>query len=621
MPGTVPFVVPNGGFIPTPNGGGGGGAPDGILSIQAAGGIATGPLVSFANSNNISFGIAGNTVTASVVPDAGIGLAVPGTTIATGTVVLSNSNGISFGLNGSTVTGSVAAGATATGNFGGLGAGTQTATSGTVVMANSNGITFGMSGSSQITASVSREPSIAAGTQTGSSGTIVFSNSNGVTFGMSNSSVVTASYSQSTGPNAIAVNAAGSITAGTAVFSNSNNITFGLNGSTVTASASFPAQVAFGISAGTQSVSTGTLVFSDSNGLSFGMSGSSRITMSVSREPVIAINAAGSITAGTAVFSNSNNVTFGLNGSTVTASASYSQSTGPNAIAVNAAGSITAGTAVFSNSNNVSFGINGSTITATVTVPAETPFGISAGTQSVSTGTMVFSNSNNFTFGMSGSSRITVSYVAPQAIAVNAAGSVSNGTAVFSNSNNVTFGINGSTITASAGGGANVSFFENQLPAASSNLAAIIGSMQIQRLVIPVGVSVTRLEFMRRTNAGSVSLYPRIYTMNGSTASVLFSSSALWSSFNPGDVMTVSSFAVGTWSLTPGDYMFGLGASGAADGIRLVAGFIGPFNEVTGGYFRDGLLTAISADSFQVSQIQSLTAGSGRPYVRMLGTF
>jgi hypothetical protein len=76
--------------------------------------------------------------------------------------------------------------------------------------------------------------------------------------------------------------------------------------------------------------------------------------------------------------------------------------------------SVSTGTLIFSNSNNVSFGMSGSSrVTASASFAAETPFGISAGTQSVSTGTMVFSDSNGISFGMSGSSRITASYTVP----------------------------------------------------------------------------------------------------------------------------------------------------------------------------------------------------------------
>jgi hypothetical protein len=191
-----------------------------------------------------------------------------GTTLASnGMVVFSNSNGMTFGLNGNTIT------ASAGGGGGGvdIGAGTQTATSGTVVFSNSNGVSFGMSNSSIITASATvTTPAIAAGTQTAASGTAVFSNSNGVTFGMSNSSIVTASVSTQPGtPFAISAGTQ-SVSTGTVIFSASNGFTFGMsNSSIVTASGDYVRS----ISAGTTNATGNQVVFSNSNGVSFGANG------------------------------------------------------------------------------------------------------------------------------------------------------------------------------------------------------------------------------------------------------------------------------------------------------------------------------------------------------------
>src|SRR6202162_2282338 len=69
-----------------------------------------------------------------------------------GSLVFSNSNGVSFGLNGSTITGSVAAGAAATG-ISGIVVSNTTYTSGTVSFSNSNGISFGSNAGQAITAS------------------------------------------------------------------------------------------------------------------------------------------------------------------------------------------------------------------------------------------------------------------------------------------------------------------------------------------------------------------------------------------------------------------------------------------------------------------------------------
>jgi hypothetical protein len=108
-------------------------------------------------------------------------------------IVFSNSNGVSFGLSGSTITGSAAGG----GGGGGidLSAGTQTATSGTVVFSNSNNVSFGMSNSSVVTATVASSltaVNLSAGTTSNNLSEIVFSNTNNVSFGL-NASTVTAS--------------------------------------------------------------------------------------------------------------------------------------------------------------------------------------------------------------------------------------------------------------------------------------------------------------------------------------------------------------------------------------------------------------------------------------------
>ena len=70
--------------------------------------------------------------------------------VSSGTVVFSNSNNVSFGMSGSTITASAGA---AGGGGVAISAGSQSVSTGTVSFANSNGITFGMSGSSRITAS------------------------------------------------------------------------------------------------------------------------------------------------------------------------------------------------------------------------------------------------------------------------------------------------------------------------------------------------------------------------------------------------------------------------------------------------------------------------------------
>jgi hypothetical protein len=146
----------------------------------------------------VSGGMSGNTLVISspgTTNFANLSFSAGTTSNALGSLVFSNSNGVSFGLNGSTVTGSVATSLT---NIN-LSAGTTSNNLSALTFSNSNGVSFGLNGS-VITGSVAGGggAAISAGTQSTNGGTIVFSNSNGVTFGMSNSSIVTASVAAQT---------------------------------------------------------------------------------------------------------------------------------------------------------------------------------------------------------------------------------------------------------------------------------------------------------------------------------------------------------------------------------------------------------------------------------------
>ena len=252
-------------------------------------------------------------------------------TASSGSVSFADSNGVSFGMSGSSrITASVAAGATATGNVGGIAAGGATATSGTVVFSASNGRAFGLNGQT-MTASYSQSTApgaIGAGTQTASSGTIVFSDSNGVSFGLSGSTRLTASV----GAGATATGNLGAIaagtqtqTSGTVIWSNSNGVSFGLNAGTLTASVNAGGGGGVAFSAGTASQSTGTVIFSNSNGVTFGLNAGT-VTASVAAGPAAGIAAISGgttlATSGTIVFSNANGVSFGVIGNTITASVS-----------------------------------------------------------------------------------------------------------------------------------------------------------------------------------------------------------------------------------------------------------------------------------------------------------
>jgi mucin-19 len=302
-------------------------------AISAGTTMASSGTVAFANSNNVSFGLSGQTITASVGGGGG-GVAVSAGTVSvsSGTVVFSNSNGVSFGLSGSTVTASVAAGPSA--GIAGLGAGTQTATSGTVAYAASNGLSFGLSGSSQITGSHDGFRSVSGGTTHALGPSLSLADSNGLSFGV-NGSTITASY---TVPSTAGLLSAIRLSAGTASSNltafelvNGSGVSFGLDvGSKVTASVAAGATATGnlgGIAAGGSTATSGTVALGNANGLSFGFNGQT-ITGSYTVPSTAGLLSAVNLSAGTTsqnasafVFSNGGNVTFGLNGSTITASA------------------------------------------------------------------------------------------------------------------------------------------------------------------------------------------------------------------------------------------------------------------------------------------------------------
>ena len=92
---------------------GAGGGGGGVGSISAVGGAATGPNVIFSNSNGVSFGVNGNTVTASVAAaggaQTGISSLIAGQSQTIGALSFSNASGVTFGILSGAVTGTLTA--------------------------------------------------------------------------------------------------------------------------------------------------------------------------------------------------------------------------------------------------------------------------------------------------------------------------------------------------------------------------------------------------------------------------------------------------------------------------------------------------------------------------------
>ena len=230
------------------------------------------------------------------------------------TIVFSNSNGVSFGLNGSTITASAVGGGGGDGyNIIGVNA-VATSLSTTMTLTNANNVSFGLN-AGLITASASFPAQTA----------YVFSNSNGVSFG-TNGSTVTATVAtnyQSQGAYLTTARASNdAIGLNTALTANGVSVTANSSG----LSLNFPAFLTTAMQSGSQSqlwimtnssqAITGTNISGTmySNGLSMsvaapGGGGAINVTINGSSNNVQTMQ-----------FANSNNVTFGLNGSTITAS-------------------------------------------------------------------------------------------------------------------------------------------------------------------------------------------------------------------------------------------------------------------------------------------------------------
>lgn len=275
-----------------PAGGGGG---DGVNILAASTWTATtAGTVLFSNINGISFGLNaanGSVMTAShnaitsqsVQTQSNIaGMYDGANSISTGTVRLSNLNGVSFGINGQTLTASVAAQSNQAGTLYAVGNSFGPQSSATIDYR-----TFSISGVGDITVGVSGNEIRVSGAQTNqslgiyaSSQTVGQSSSStydarsltivgsGIaSVGWSNSSLIVNVPSAGGGGDGVNIIAAGTRTAttnGTVLFSDSNGVSWGLNavnGSVITAS-----------------LQQNSLIFQDTNGVSWSTSSAGNTT-------------------------------------------------------------------------------------------------------------------------------------------------------------------------------------------------------------------------------------------------------------------------------------------------------------------------------------------------------
>ena len=182
------------------------GSHNAIQSLEVNGSLLGSATVGFYNSHNVTFSTSG---ASRVFASAALLLSAGTSSVGLSSLVFSNSNGVSFGLNGSTITASVNTGGAGVMSVYALGA---TNTDNKLSFVNSNGITFGLGGigNEDLTAShngLTSQSNQAASASNGSFTfqTLAFSNANNVTFGTSAGSIVTASVAAPGGGAAVSV--------------------------------------------------------------------------------------------------------------------------------------------------------------------------------------------------------------------------------------------------------------------------------------------------------------------------------------------------------------------------------------------------------------------------------
>jgi hypothetical protein len=598
---------------------GGAGLPSAGISggnTSNTSGTYTGSLL-FAGGNNITLSAVtnsnGQTITISGANAGGAQTGISGiagsnaSTATSGTVQFANSNGLTFGLSGNTITGShngLTAQSAQTGISGIAGSGASTVTNGTVQFANSNNISFGLSGST-ITGSVHAQQTgisaIYASDSTYSSGTVQFSGSNNVTVSYNASTIIISganTHAQQTGISGIAptgntTGTTANLTSGSIALQGGNNITIsqssGANSTIFVISGPNSHAQQTGVSAiyaSDSTYSSGTVQFSGSNNVTVSYNASTIIisgpTTHAQQSGISGISADGAFTTGTVRFTGSGNVsvyssaanqTIIISGSQSVQSAVANLNGSSASLTLSASNGITisntSGTILFSvptvptsymqqldgssgsltlvagnlvsvsnNANTISI-INLLSSSATAVAVGSSSSagslasrfaladhshqgigvaGISGGNTSNTSGTyygsVMFAGSNNITLSAAtGAGGQTITVSGPTFWALSAPSASANaGTIQFSNSNNMSWTMNGSTIVASA------SFATTTLQSYNGGIAALGGTVTSGTAMFSNSNNVT-FGMNGSTVTASASGYARNWGSSGASTS------------------------------------------------------------------------------------------------------
>jgi hypothetical protein len=619
-----------------------------------------------AGGNNItlsqSTGAGGNTLSISAANQSAqtqsniAGIIAGAATASTGTISFANSNGVSFGLNGQTLTASAAGAAqsnqvitvnaSGANTIGNTSSGTLDARSFNI--SGQGGVSVGLSGSTlQISAPTQSiqtqnlQNVTVGGTNTSgvlanvSSGALTLAGGNNITLSQAGNAItISGGAGGGAGSNTFGMSNLGNTSGTTGVVSGSaqqlilaggNNITLSqsINGAsaTITLSAASQSIQTQGIAAVSFGGNTAGSNYTNSSG-TISLYAGSNMTFSRGVNNSVTLVAGGGIALGNseATFSNG---TVGLAAAPSAAITIQSNTNGGQVFNLSVPG-----TSSLVALGNLTISSTGSTINFSAGggggggVVLSAPGGsISSGTAnfSVSSGAMTISNAgqtlnfavpatsslvgvNGITISRSGST-ISISGGGGGGIAMyGGTNSITSGTASFANSNGVSFGVNGQTVTGSvapvsslSGVGAvglssngstisvsapfngTVGNWEPQVfgngPLASTQLGQ--SSLYFFKLQPMAYVSATQLHQMislsmssssNSSHAGAISVYAGIYTANGATLSLITQSSGSsgysWSNTSNNSYNSVTGLRGLTMplgaSMTPGNYWLGM---------------------------------------------------------------
>lgn len=436
-------------------------------------------------------------------------LSAGGNTASLGTVVFSNSNGVSFGLNGQTLTASHNGLTTARASTDAVGLNTALTAGPLAWTVNSSGLslnagsaagtTSGFTGN-QISGSMTHNTAglavslnhpawlttamasnaatisnvnLSAGTTSTNASAFTFANANGVSFGLgtgASAGSITASHNALTSQSNQAFSAGGGSSAfQTLGFSDQNGVSFtNTNGSVgvthalqhtsntsaITSNALHSsASRVMGVVAATNNTGggtatlTGSVSYSNANGATFYTSAGNAVALSYTVPTVPAQLSVGQSTGGNTsgdtglatgrlVLAGGNNITLSgsTNGGSMTLTISGANvggaQTGISGVQVSDA-TFTSGTVTFRNANGISFGSSGANgVSASYTVPTLTSWTVSDAATSATVGRLAFTNANGLTLSLStsnnGNHTVVGSYTVPT-VPAQFSGGVSNG--------------------------------------------------------------------------------------------------------------------------------------------------------------------------------------------------